>query len=376
MSRARDIANLGSNPPLTPDLDSSRIEIATVASVGQGSEETVLSTPADDNYSSPTMFGIYSLSTPYTQDTLLAFDAGKTAIIVVGGSNYTFVSSGLQPWSGEYQIEANGSWSPSVPPTNQGWSLLVPVTTLTLSNSAAVTELSQRTIPFLVGSEEVSPSEIASASGSTLTFDAVKSFSAGDSVGYYSEPTALDGTNAVGDVTLLGFDHSSSRWYTGSSETRKILSTAALSDSAAASTAYVTVNTPSTIAYSNSIEIPRLSPSDDQSIAVFMSIRAVYRVSSPVQRISLIARMQYSIDNTIWFGVQNSNGELFDDRYGGNFAGQANADSARYTHVPFFLQNVPYSQSLFVRTSLSYFASPENVTFANMSATGIRLLEF
>ena len=251
MTRARDIANLGSNPPLSGTLGTSLISAGTVSSSG-----TVSSTSPqkmwDPFYNNLTSVTLPSSGNNYTFTATFedwnnfdwrsyswwtAFEAavqnnGSTVQIRIdtGSTVYdcdvTTVSFSYNPnpptgspyrftWAAQWRDAGTTNVTPSPPidssMVNQTvtWLQTIQVDQVvsTDSNAASILTGQER---FLIGASAFNVADVT-LSGSAITFaDSGRTFTNGDAIGYYNTPDQITATLNDGTDVILEFESNNS----------------------------------------------------------------------------------------------------------------------------------------------------------------------
>ena len=258
MTRARDIANLGSNPPLTKTLGTSLVSAGTVSSSSVvtgtpipvtlwqpsnavlGNVQTVGSTPAYTfkadfadmvyfNWSSHSWWSsFYNHAQAAGSVTVVRIDQGSGNVF-----DYDVVTSSLNYTSGNYDFTWEawwfkaGTWTGSTgtlpvgaaydphPDGNMGnytvtWLQPNQQDRVTSTDSNAATILGSQE-KFLIGSTAYNVADVT-LSGADITWpdSTPRSFTNGDTIGYYNSPDTVIGTLNDGTDVILEFDSTSS----------------------------------------------------------------------------------------------------------------------------------------------------------------------
>lgn len=217
MTRARDIADLGSAPPLTNTLGTEFVQNGTVTDVVSSNSSTLL-WASGDVYDAGVYGGIavyhYSGFSPEVQTLLQSVSVGDTITFSISTGTHTLSNITSIPYNSSTDFEAYGTWDTE--PEFEVFSfedtyLLSESTALATDCSpAAITSLTQLVDGYVVGSTTQSG---GAANGSSIEFNTVRSgISVGDPVGYWNTPTALSGRTSSGVDNTLGFDSVSGRW--------------------------------------------------------------------------------------------------------------------------------------------------------------------
>lgn len=214
MSRARDIANLGSTPPLTASLGTTFITVGSVSSVAPSSNSVVIPSsdvsivmPGEDYLQVTLYTPLPSFFTDISDGTLNITLMGDQYSFSVSGVNYVLPIQNTIEWA--------GSWNGLPPPgmfftfDDSTWSRSS--TSITSSSGSIATALSG-TSEFLIGSTIFETANVT-MSGATITLAGeVQGISAGDSIGYWDTPIGLTGKSQGGESSTLRFNSSGNLW--------------------------------------------------------------------------------------------------------------------------------------------------------------------
>lgn len=221
MSRARDIADLGSNPPLDQYLGGPSVSIGTVTSVATSEISNTLIT--QHQYSdwsiNSTRFYIWDFANNAIPQSVLdwanGFGIGDSFTIQVSGTFYTFTLS-QAPYAQTWAVQFEGSWENDSYPT-----LVSPVdiSASILTTNVVVSNPDGNPIPATVVQINGNPYSVIEVVGNTLTLDGLGATSeaVGSDVYYYGSPVELTGTNPDGSssTSSLGFNSASGFWEVG-----------------------------------------------------------------------------------------------------------------------------------------------------------------
>lgn len=215
MTRARDLANLGSNPPLTSDLGTQFVQEGVVTSVQTAADTIVAWDPYNIiDYGESSGLNIYTF-TEFPTDAYAYFSSlsvGDVLTLSVGGTNYSLTIQNIWDMSTTHIGISGTEWTPDWPSFDFVDTYIVVNNTAvtTTASSSALAALTQLDSGYVIGSTSVSG---GTASGSNVAFNVVyDGISVGDSVGYWSTPTSLTAKTTSGGDRSLKFESSIDQW--------------------------------------------------------------------------------------------------------------------------------------------------------------------